>query len=54
VQEYCKILKLNTQQDHGCSISGSPIGVDQDIGDDYSFGDFEVQYELTGDKLARV
>ena len=54
VNDYCQILKLNTQHDHGCSIQGSPIGVDQDIGDDYSFGDFEVQYELTGDKLARV
>jgi DNA polymerase I-like protein with 3'-5' exonuclease and polymerase domains len=54
VKEYCKILKLNTQRDHGCSISGTPIGVDQDIGDDYSFGDFEAQYEFTGDKLARV
>jgi len=54
VNDYCQILKLNTQHDHGCSIQGTPIGVDQDIGDDYSFGDFEVQYELTGDKLARV
>jgi DNA polymerase I-like protein with 3'-5' exonuclease and polymerase domains len=54
VDNYCKLLKLNTQYDHGCSIPGTPIGVDQDIGDDYSFGDFEVQYELTGDKLARV
>jgi DNA polymerase I-like protein with 3'-5' exonuclease and polymerase domains len=54
VEEYCKILKLNTQRDHGCSIPGTPIGVDQDIGDDYSFGDFEVRYEFAGDKLARV
>ena len=54
VKDYCQILKLNTQHDHGCSIPGTPIGVDQDVGDDYSFGDFEVQYELTGDKLARV
>jgi DNA polymerase I-like protein with 3'-5' exonuclease and polymerase domains len=54
VENYCQILKLNTQHDHGCSIPSTPIGVDQDVGDDYSFGDFEVQYELTGDKLARV
>ena len=54
VEEYCKILKLNTQRDHGCSIPSTPIGVDQDIGDDYSFGDFEVRYEFAGDKLARV
>jgi DNA polymerase I-like protein with 3'-5' exonuclease and polymerase domains len=54
VNEYCKVLKQNTQHDHGCSILGTPIGVDQDIGDDYSFGDFEVRYEFTGDKLARI
>jgi DNA polymerase I-like protein with 3'-5' exonuclease and polymerase domains len=54
VEDYCQILKLNTQHDHGCSIAGTPIGVDQDIGDDYSFGDFEAVYEFTGDKLARV
>ena len=54
IEDYCQILKLNTQHDHGCSIAGTPIGVDQDIGDDYSFGDFEAVYEFTGDKLARV
>ena len=54
VTQYCKILKLNTQYDHGCSIPGTPIGVDQDIGEDYSFGDFEVRYEFAGDKLARI
>jgi len=54
VEDYCQILKLNTQHDHGCSILGTPIGVDQDIGDDYSFGDFGAVYEFTGDKLARV
>lgn len=54
VAEYCEILKTKTQTDRGCSISGSPIGVDQDIGDDYSFGDFEATYELNGDRLARI
>jgi DNA polymerase I-like protein with 3'-5' exonuclease and polymerase domains len=55
VDDYCQILKLNTQHDHGCSILGTPIGVDQDIGDDYSFGDFKATYdEFTGDKLARI
>jgi len=54
VDDYCQILKLNTQHDHGCSIAGTPIGVDQDIGDDYSFGDFKATYEFTGDKLARI
>jgi DNA polymerase I-like protein with 3'-5' exonuclease and polymerase domains len=54
VDNYCQLLKLNTQHDHGCSIADTPIGVDQDIGDDYSFGDFEATYEFTGDKLARI
>jgi DNA polymerase I-like protein with 3'-5' exonuclease and polymerase domains len=33
-----------TQKDRGCSIPGKPIGVDLDIGEDYSFGKFEKQY----------
>jgi DNA polymerase I-like protein with 3'-5' exonuclease and polymerase domains len=54
VDTYCKILKTQTQTNRGCSIPGSPIGVDQDIGDDYSFGDFEATYEPSGDSLARI
>ena len=54
VEQYCEILKRCTQKDRGCSIKGAPIGVDQDIGDDYSFGDWENFYEFSGDKLARV
>ena len=63
VDEYCEILKRNTQADRGCSIPGSPIGVDQDIGDDYSFGDWDSTYTITTvdaedgsklDKLARI
>jgi len=54
VEEYCEILKRNTQHDWGCSISGSPIGVDQDIGDDYSFGKFIETYTITGNKLSRI
>lgn len=54
IDEYCSILKQATQQDRGCSISGSPIGVDQDIGDDYSFGDFEKTYEYSANSLARI
>ena len=54
VEQYCEILRKNTQQDWGCSIAGSPIGVDQDIGDDYSFGNFVETYQIIGDKLARV
>ena len=51
VDEYCEILKRNTQTDRGCSIPGFPIGVDQDIGDDYSFGHFEEVYALANNKL---
>jgi DNA polymerase I-like protein with 3'-5' exonuclease and polymerase domains len=54
VEAYCKILRERTQQDRGCSIPGSPIGVDQDIGTDYSFGDFEKTYEYSADRLARI
>jgi len=54
VDQYCEILKQCTQRDRGCSIKGAPIGVDQDVGDDYSFGDWEKTYEFVGDKLARV
>ena len=54
VEQYCEILKRNTQHDWGCSIPNHPIGVDQDVGDDYSFGDWEGYYEVTGDRISRV
>jgi DNA polymerase I-like protein with 3'-5' exonuclease and polymerase domains len=54
VERYCQVLRENTQQDRGCSIAGTPIGVDQEIGDDYSFGKFEKTYILDGHKLARI
>ena len=54
VEEYCEILRRNTQKDRGCSIPGAPIGVDQDIGQDYSFGKFDERYELSGDCLSRI
>ena len=54
VEEYCAILKKNTQKDRGCSIKGCPIGVDQEVGDDYSFGKFDKQYLLTGDRLSYI
>lgn len=53
VDAYCEILRNNTQKDRGCSIKGFPIGVDQDIGDDYSFGKFEKQYKLENGILVR-
>lgn len=46
VDQYCHVLKSCTQRDRGCSILGTPIGVDQDIGDDYSFGDWGDYYTL--------
>lgn len=54
VEKYCEILKTCTQHDWGCSIPGFPVGVDQDIGEDYSFGHFTETYTITGDSLARV
>lgn len=46
VKQYCYVLKCCTQRDRGCSILGTPIGVDQDIGDDYSFDDWDDYYTL--------
>ena len=54
VEEYCEILRRNTQKDRGCSIKGHPIGVDQEIGQDYSFGKFDKQYLLEGASLSNI
>lgn len=54
VDEYREILKRNTQKDRGCSISGCPIGVDQEVGKDYSFGKFDEKYKLTESGLSRL
>lgn len=54
VDQYCEILKRNTQKDRGCGIPGCPIGVDQEIGQDYSFGKFDKTYELSGNILSRI
>jgi DNA polymerase I-like protein with 3'-5' exonuclease and polymerase domains len=54
VVEYCEILKHNTQHDWGCSIPGTPIGVDQEIAQDYSFDKFEKTYEFVGNTLVKV
>ncbi len=51
---YCEILKRNTQKDWGCSIPGCPIGVDQEVGQDYSFGKWDEHYTFVADKLSRV
>ena len=52
--EVCEILKRNTQKDRGCSIPKFPVGVDQDVGEDYSFGKFESYYKLDTDCLSRI
>lgn len=53
VEEYCEILARNTQKDRGCSIPLSPIGVDQEVGNDYSFGKFDSKYTLDGGILIK-
>lgn len=54
VDLYCEILRRNTQKDRGCSIPLCPIGVDQDIGEDYSFGDYENYYNFESGVLSRI
>lgn len=53
VVEYCEIVGRNTQKDRGCSIAGAPIGIDQEIGQDYSFGKFEKRYQIVNNVLVR-
>ena len=54
VESYREIVRKNTQKDRGVSIPGLPIGIDQEVGDDYSFGKFEDYYEVRGNTLARI
>lgn len=54
VDEYCEILKRNTQKDRGCSIPKFPVGVDQEVGKDYSFGKFDKYYNSESDSLSRI
>ncbi len=49
VEEYVTIAKRCIQKDRGCSIPGFPIGVDFDIGQDYSFGKFDEYYHTAED-----
>lgn len=53
VDAYCEVVGRNTQKDRGCSIPGAPIGVDQDIGQDYSFGKFEKTYSMENGIMER-
>ena len=52
VEAYCEAIQAITQKDRGVNIPGSPIGVDQEIGYDYSFGAFEKVYSEEGEALA--
>lgn len=54
VEQAGSILKTATQKDRGCGVPGCPIGVEQDIGKDYSFGKFEKTYRLDGPTLSRI
>lgn len=58
VDEYCRVLRECTQKDRGCSIPGFPVGVDQEIGTDYSYykeddglTKFERRYVLVEDEI---
>ena len=53
VEEFCDILKVSTQKDRGCSIPKAPIGVEQDIGQDYSFGKFDEKYQIENGCLVK-
>ncbi len=53
VDDYCKLLRYHTQKDRGFSIPGYPIGIDQEVGDDYSFGKFEKYYTLENGILVK-
>jgi len=44
VDEYSEILRSCIQKDRGIYISGSPVGCDFEVGDDYSMGKFEKEY----------
>jgi len=54
VDEVREIMKRCTQKDRGCSIPNFPIGIDQDVGDDYSFGAYEEQYSVKDNLLVRL
>lgn len=49
-----EVLRRCTQKDRGCSITGHPIGVDQEVGKDYSFGKFDKTYKSDGNSISRI
>ena len=50
LEAYKQMLARNTQKDRGFSIAGCPIGIDQSVGKDYSFGSFDKKW---GEEFAR-
>ncbi len=46
VDQVLEIMRRHTQKDRGCSIPGFPIGIDQEVGEDYSFGKFDKTYAV--------
>ena len=44
VEEYMEQLALCLQRNRGVSIPGRPIGLDFEVGDDYSFGKYDKMY----------
>lgn len=53
VEQFREILRRNTQKDRGCSIPNFPIGIDQEVGQDYSFGKFNKRYSLVDGMLVK-
>lgn len=54
VEQYCALLREHTQKDRGCSIAKCPIGIDQEVGKDYSFGKFDKTYNTGTDSISRI
>jgi DNA polymerase I-like protein with 3'-5' exonuclease and polymerase domains len=44
IDAYSKKLTEFVQMDRGIYINGAPVGCDYDVGDDYSFGNYEKRY----------
>lgn len=53
VDEVLEIMRRCTQKDRGCSIPNFPIGIDQDVDADYSFGKFDKVYSLSNGTLVK-
>jgi DNA polymerase I-like protein with 3'-5' exonuclease and polymerase domains len=53
VDEVLEIMRRCTQKDRGCSIPNFPIGIDQDVADDYSFNKFNEYYSMGDGTLVK-